>query len=220
MTKRIIVFTLGFDATAVLARITEIALQGDEEFVFLVPTKATERSENTILTIQQFINSLNTRGLKIIYEFIRVNENSVSDATQTTYDKLSTKNGSFIFDLSGGLRALVIIGYIVAQLLRNRVHEVSSRLESSNEKVIIPLFDLTRPTQAEIRILDKIDRNKELTQKEIAEDIDRKVSSVARVLMDLEAKGFVIKSNGKPSRYALTKIGSLILKSSSELKHC
>lgn len=105
MTKRIIVFTLGFDATAVLARITEIALQGDEEFVFLVPTKTTERSENTILTIQQFINSLNTRGLKIIYEFIRVNENSVSDAMQSTYDKLSTKNGSFIFDLSGGLRA-------------------------------------------------------------------------------------------------------------------
>lgn len=80
--------------------------------------------------------------------------------------------------------ALVIVGYIVAQLLRNRVHEVSSRLESSNEKVIIPLFDLTRPTQAEIRILDKINRNKELTQKEIAENIDRRVSSVARVLTD------------------------------------
>jgi hypothetical protein len=59
-----------------MARINEIAVQAGEEFVFLVPAKGSDRSENTILTIQQFINSVNIRGQKIIYERICVKENS------------------------------------------------------------------------------------------------------------------------------------------------
>jgi hypothetical protein len=55
--KRILIFTLGFDASAVIARFTEIEVKGTEELVFLVPSKSTDRSENTILSLQQFVNS-------------------------------------------------------------------------------------------------------------------------------------------------------------------
>jgi hypothetical protein len=55
--KRILIFTLGFDASAVIALFTEIEVKGTEELVFLVPSKSTDRSENTILSLQQFVNS-------------------------------------------------------------------------------------------------------------------------------------------------------------------
>jgi CRISPR locus-related DNA-binding protein len=137
--KRVLIFTLGFDASAVIAPFTEIKVKGTEELVFLVPAKSTDRSENTILSLQQFVNSLNIRGQHITHEFIRIKENLTDNAIQTVYTKLSAKKGRFIFDLSGGLRVLVLIAYAVAQLLRDRVDEVSLRLESSSEKVTMLL---------------------------------------------------------------------------------
>lgn len=211
MEKSVLIFTLGFDASAVIARFTEIEVKGTEEFVFLVPAKSTDRSENTILTLQQFINSLNLRGQHITCEFIRIKESLTEDAIQTVYTKLSAKQGHFIFDLSGGLRVLVLIAYTVAQLLRDRVDEVSLRSESSNEKVTIPLLELAKPSDAENRALDQIDKTRESTQRKMALRTDRKISSVSRVLSDLEAKGLVFKKEGKPSTYTLTKLGTLIL---------
>jgi CRISPR locus-related DNA-binding protein len=107
--RRILIFTLGFDASAVIARFSEIDIKGTE-LVFLVPAKSTDRSENTILSLQQFINSLNLRGQHIAVEFIRISRNLTDDAIQTVYTKLAAKQGRFTFDLSGGLRVLVLIG--------------------------------------------------------------------------------------------------------------
>jgi CRISPR locus-related DNA-binding protein len=208
--RRILVFTLGFDASAVIARFSEIEVKGTE-LVFLVPAKSTDRSENTILSLQQFINSLNLRGQHIAVEFIRINENLTDDAIQTVYTKLAAKQGRFTFDLSGGLRVLVLIGYTVAQLLLDRVDEVSLKLESSNEKVTMPLFRLDELTDAEYRVLEEVDKNRESTQRKIALRTDRKISSVSRVLYDLESKGLVFKKEGKPSIYSLTKLGNLML---------
>lgn len=215
----VLIFTLGFDASSVMARFTEMEVKGTEELVFLVPAKTTDRSENTILSIQQFINSLNLRGQPITGEFIRIKESLTEDAIQTLYTKLSAKQGRFIFDLSGGLRVLVLIAHIVAQLLRNRVDEVSLRLESSNEKVRIPLFELAKLTDAENRVLEEIDKNRESTQRKMALRTDRKISSVSRVLNDLEIKGLVLKKEGKPSTYNLTKVGSLILNWQNDTNH-
>lgn len=217
MEKRILIFTLGFDASAVIARFTEIEVKGTEELVFLVPAKSTDRSENTILSLQQFINSLNLRGQHIVVEFIRIKENLTEDAIQTVYAKLSAKQGRFTFDLSGGLRALVLIGYTVAQLLRDRVDEVSLRLESSNEKVTMPLLQLAELTDVEYRVLEEIDKNRESTQRRMALRTDRKISSVSRVLSDLESKGLIFKKEGKPSIYSLTKLGNLILQRQKDL---
>jgi CRISPR locus-related DNA-binding protein len=182
------------------------------EFIFLVPENTTGRSENTFLMIKQFMDVLNTRGPKIKYEFVHINEEYVKKSLQVAYDKLSEKKGHFIFDLSGGLRVLVITAYILAQLLRNRVLELSCRVENSSKKVTLPLLPLFKLTQADVRILKKIFKDKESTQREIASDIGRKISSVSRVIMDLEMQGFVSKMEGKPSRYVLTELGSLILK--------
>jgi CRISPR locus-related DNA-binding protein len=195
-----------------MTRFTEIEVSGAEDLVFIVPAKTTDRSENTILSIQQFINSLNLRGEHLSVEFIRIKENPTDDAIQTVYTKLSAKTGRFIFDLSGGLRALVLIAFSVAQLLRTRVDEVSLRLESSNEKVTMPLFELARLTDAENRVLEEIDKNRESTQRKMARRTDRKISSISGVLTDLESKALVFKKEGKPSVYNITTIGSLILK--------
>jgi len=209
--KRILIFTLGFDASSVIARFSEIEFKRTEELVFLVPAKSTDRSENTILSLQQFINSLNLRGQHITSEFIRIKENSPDEAIETVYTKLSTKQGRFIFDLSGGLRVLVLIAYTVAQLLRERVEEVSLRLESNSEKVTMPLLELSKLTDAEYRVLEEIDKNRESTQRKMALRTDRRISSISRILTDLETKGLIFKKDGKPSIYNPTKLGSLVL---------
>jgi CRISPR locus-related DNA-binding protein len=108
-----------------MAQLSEIAIKRHEELVFLVPAKPSEKSENTILNIQQFINSLKARGQNINYEFIQIKENSTEHAILITYNALSEKEGHFIFDLSGGLRVLVLVAFTVALLLRERVDEVS-----------------------------------------------------------------------------------------------
>jgi hypothetical protein len=59
--KKLLVFTLGFDASADMARFTEKEVKDAEEPVLLVPAKSTDRSENTIPSLQQFISSVNFR---------------------------------------------------------------------------------------------------------------------------------------------------------------
>jgi hypothetical protein len=93
---RVIIFTLGFDTTAIMARISELGIIGDDEFIFLVPEKTTGRSENTFLMIKQFMDVLNTRGPKIKYEFVHINEGYLNKSLQAAYDKLSEKKGHFI----------------------------------------------------------------------------------------------------------------------------
>jgi DNA-binding Lrp family transcriptional regulator len=53
----------------------------------------------------------------------------------------------------------------------------------------IPLLQIAKITDVEIRILKKIQADGESTQRKIARDTDRKVSSVSRILTDLEANG-------------------------------
>jgi DNA-binding MarR family transcriptional regulator len=77
---------------------------------------------------------------------------------------------------------------MVALLLGDRVQEVSSRLEK-RKKSGIPLLQIAKITDVEIRILKKIQTDGESTQRQIARDTNRKISSVSRILTDLEAKG-------------------------------
>jgi DNA-binding MarR family transcriptional regulator len=77
---------------------------------------------------------------------------------------------------------------MVALLLGDRVQEVSSRLEK-RKKSGISLLQIAKITDVEIRILKKIQADGESTQRQIARDTNRKISSVSRILTDLEANG-------------------------------
>lgn len=97
-------------------------------------------------------------------------------------------------------------------MLRDRVDEVSLRLENSSEKVSVPVLELAKPSETEVRILKEIYKSREPTQRKMARNLDRKISSISRTLARLETKGLVTKKEGKPSVYSLTRLGSLMLK--------
>jgi predicted transcriptional regulator len=52
----------------------------------------------------------------------------------------------------------------------------------------------------------------------MARNMDRKISSVSRILEDLQAKALILKKYGKPSMYNITDMGRLMLTRQSKQK--
>ncbi|PSN89775.1 hypothetical protein B9Q03_08195 [Candidatus Marsarchaeota G2 archaeon OSP_D] len=208
--SKALVFTLGFDVTHVLTRLTEIGLEGKERLIFILPKNKKERAEASVTAMQAHINALNSRGFKLSGEFLRVEEHDFLKAVSELYHKLESFDELYI-ELSGGLRILNLALYTASLLLGGKIRQMSTKLETDGSTVT-----LTRPPplilkQYEKTLLEALRQEK--TIPELSKEIKKSKTSVYRTLEKLEANGLVGSSGTHPTKYVITTIGELILKS-------
>ncbi|MEM0272587.1 MAG: CRISPR-associated CARF protein Csa3 [Thermoprotei archaeon] len=207
-----LVFTLGFDVSAVVAKISEVGLGGDEEIVVVTVKSDSGRARLGVTTVKSHVEVLNSRGMRLKFRVVELEPERGDPLLdlEKLYDVL--KGSSDVsFELSGGMRYCVLLCYMVALLLGDSVRDVSTRLESSGVAVGLPILRAVSPTSVEIKVLVELSRGG-ATQRDLAERLGRKMSSVSRVLAGLVEKSLVAVNSGKPKSYAVTPLGKIYLK--------
>src|SRR5579875_374896 len=209
-TSKALVFTLGFDVTHVLTRLTEIGLEGKERLIFILPKNKKERAEASVTAMQAHINALNSRGFKLSGEFLRVDEHDFLKAVSELYHKLEGFDELYI-ELSGGLRILNLALFTASLLLGGKVRQISTKLETDGSTVT-----LTRPPplilkQYEKTLLKALKHEKTIS--ELSKEVKKSKTSVYRTLEKLEANCLVGSSGTHPTKYTITTIGELMLES-------
>jgi CRISPR locus-related DNA-binding protein len=205
-----IVFTLGFDVTSVIATLSGTGLEGKEHLVFIVPATLTSRAVSSQKSLENHLEVLNARGFKLTYEFLSVREDDSAGAIAHIYNTL-VKYDEILVELSGGLRYLILVTYLAAMVLRQRVREVAVRLESDGRRVLIPLLEPSKLTQSDARMLRELKSAGYQNQRQLATSIGRRISSVSRTLARLEKMGFVSSRGSRPSTFGITLLGEVFL---------
>lgn len=205
-----IVFTLGFDVTSIVARLSETGLEGREQLIFIIPTTSSPRAISSQKAIENHISVLNARGFKLTYQFLAVEDQNSSEAVASIYSALASFDEIFM-DLSGGLRFLIVTTFLAAMALRHRIKEVVMRLESDGRRVTIPLFEPGKLTRAEANVLVELKSSGSRNQRQLAASVSRRVSSISRTLARLEKMGFVISTGSHPTVFRITPLGEIFL---------
>jgi CRISPR locus-related DNA-binding protein len=214
--SKALVFTLGFDVTHVLTRLTEIGLEGKEKLIFVLPKDKKERAEASVSAIQAHINALNSRGFKLSGEFLRVDEHDFLKAVRELYQALEGFDELFV-ELSGGLRILNFALFTASLLLGEKVKRMSTKLETDGSNVALTQLPLVTLKQNEKALLQALKGEKTIS--ELSKEVKRNKTSVYRTLEQLEEKGLVKPSETHPVRYSITALGELILDSQKWLNH-
>jgi CRISPR locus-related DNA-binding protein len=205
-----IVFTLGFDVTSVIARLSEMELSGREHLVFVVPELSSPRAIASQKALENHIAVLNSRGFKITFEFLKVEENDAAKAAAIIYNALS-RHENIVVELSGGLRYLILVTFLAAMALRGRVEEVATRLESDGRHIVIPTLEPSPLTTPDARVLEELRASGPQNQRQLAASVGRRVSSISRSLSKLEKMGFVNSSGSHPCSYSISPLGKIFL---------
>lgn len=215
-TSKALVFTLGFDVTHVLTRLTEIGLQGKEKLIFVLPKNKKERAEASVSAIQAHINALNSRGFKLSGEFLRVDEHDFLNAVRKLYQELEGFDEVYV-ELSGGVRILNFALFTASLLLGKKVKQMSTKLETDGSNVALTQLPLVTLKQNEKALLQALKCEKTIS--ELSKEVKRNKTSVYRTLEQLEVKGLVKPSATHPVRYSITALGELLLDSQKWLNH-
>jgi CRISPR locus-related DNA-binding protein len=208
---RTLVFTLGFDVTAIIARLSEAILTGREHLIFIVPETPSPRAVATQKSIESHLAVLNTRGFSLSSEFLRVKEGDLSNAIAQTLEALD-KHERILVELSGGLRYLILATYVASCLLKDKVEMLSTRLETDGSQVTIPLMESDKLSPADFRLLQDLRSLGRATQRELVSVVGRRISSVSRIVARLQRRGLVEVSGSHPRIYALSSLGEVFLK--------
>jgi CRISPR locus-related DNA-binding protein len=210
MTAKAIVFTLGFDVTSIITRLSEIGLEGDEHLIFIVSESSSQRALATQKSLENHIAMLNSRGFKLTYEFLKLNEDTPILSIANTYRVLS-KHQNIIVELSGGMRYLILVTFLAAMIVGGNVLEVATRLESDSRHITIPIFEPKPLTHPEARVLKELKETGPQNQRQLAAILGRKISSISRSLAKLTKAGFTSISPSHPRVYTITPLGEIFL---------
>jgi len=206
---RAIVFTLGFDTTAVITGLSEFGVRASDNVIFITFEPSSARSISAQKAAEVHIAALNSRGLGLSHQFIQVNDNQGSTMSEIhnalkCFDEIH-------FDISGGMRYVSIITYLCASLLGDRTKSISVKLESDGRRIYLPQLKMERPSSVEIKVLGEL-RGNPTNQRQLANVLNRRVSSISRTLDTLEKSGMIETSNSHPKVYSITKYGEIFLK--------
>ncbi|MGQ9719405.1 MAG: CRISPR-associated CARF protein Csa3 [Nitrososphaerales archaeon] len=205
-----IVFTLGFDVTSVIARLSEMGLAGREHLVFVVPESSSSRAIASQKTLENHITVLNSRGFKLTFEFLKVEEDDAAKAVAMIYKALS-RHENIVVELSGGLRYLILATFLAAMALRGHIDEVATRLESDGRHIMIPILEPSPLTTPDAKVLEVLKSSVPQNQRQLATAIGRRISSISRSLSKLEKMGFVNSSVSHPRSYSVSPLGEIFL---------
>ncbi|RLE85718.1 MAG: hypothetical protein DRJ39_01165 [Thermoprotei archaeon] len=216
---RVLIFSLGFDISGVVSALTSMPLKSGDELVFVIPRKDNERSIRARGEIENFLRLLSTRGLRLNYRYLMVNEENIEDILKELFNLITNSSGDIYIEATGGVRSIVVAMTIAAIIFRDKIKEFHTIAETTGNRVKVPLvpYDIFR--------LDKVDRQilklafecgGVITTPYIEEQLEIPKSTATRRLHKLREKGLLIQIAKKPARFSLTSIGEFL--SSLEVK--
>ncbi|MGQ9720270.1 MAG: CRISPR-associated CARF protein Csa3 [Candidatus Jordarchaeum sp.] len=209
--KKCVFLTLGFDAGIFLSSIAIHNVLKNDKYIFIVPEDQSERGTLAEQEVLTNINYLKSRGIHIEHEFLRITEEDIWNAVLRIVEKINEHSEyDVFFDLSGGMRCIIIIALLAAITSKNKVKTLVTIQEKKGQRIEIPLF-LEMPKTHKIQILKKV-ANQASTLEQIAHDLNKDESSTSRTINKLvEEKFLERKREGRTYTYTISNLGKLFL---------
>jgi len=211
--SKVVVFTLGFDTTAITTKLVETTLEPRDAIVLIVPNTESERATAAIKSIEGLLEILRSRGLNLRLYVITVNELSFVESVATIYKTIASLNAVHVeIDVSGGMRVLGLATYTAATLLAS-THpalrpnmRLTLRLESNGAEThaVLPLLEIPN----NLDLLKTIQEEPDHRLSVLSAKLRRDISTLSRQIRVLREKGLIVE--GEP-RYEISELGRLFL---------
>ena len=207
---RLIILTLGFDEKFAVRGILRYAPKPDDVVAIITASPLVEKAEKALKTLLDILKSY--AGIENI-EIIEVDISNPESAKYRIKEVISKHECELIANLSGGMRALIIVT-LAAVLSSNR--EVLIELETENLENVITLdSEFFRPepiNESDKRILRKISEIGEAKLDEFADVIGKSRTTTYRILKKLVNTGYLEeKKVGRSMVYLLSSKGKMIV---------
>lgn len=205
-----LVATIGFDEKfairAIIKHISEI-----ERFIAVTSVPVDSRVSKALGLVEQFLNTYISGAEKKIEVYkVEVDVRNPYDAIAVLRREIFEKfAGSYIVNLSGGMRALVVI--ILAALVVSGIRGIIEiELENFLGTVEIDpkLFYIGKLSETRVKIIREIAKRRKVTYKDIIRELELPRATVFRELKLLRTLGLInVEKEGKNSFYYLTDLG-------------
>lgn len=207
--KTTLIATLGFDEKFCYRAILRHGIkEGDE--IILMTAEIVEKVEKAYEWIKKLIQS--SYSDKVVVQLIEVDVKSPVDAIKKVAEIIEKAEGKIIVNLSGGMRALVIIA-LLACIMNPKVNiEIETEDFSSLLEIPNSLLSLVKSklSDSNMEIILAI-RDGLRTVHEIAKSVRKDESTVRRQIQELEKMGLIAVEKRKPLVVNLTKLAELFL---------
>jgi len=211
--SKTLLMPIGYDTGGILRALSDHQLQSEDKFIFIIPGTETDPTRTMRAQVEQALSVLASRGIKLEYEFVIVDENDFAKTFSTLVDKIVTERGrQVIVEIAGGLRVIGLALLLAAITLPNRVRQVYAIAESSSRRVTIPLPSPgARMNSSSIALVKELGRGVD-TMYQLSQALAKDKSTLNRQIRRLVDDGLVEqRREGKAIRYSLTLFGSTYL---------
>ncbi len=210
--KKCIFISLGFDTSSVMKAFAEYNLHSGDKFIFVTPHAKHPRKKASKEDIRNLIEALLSRGVKLDYIFLTVNEESPKDMILQIIKVILNHSDCHIYlEASGGIRAICVAMYIAGNVFSDRVKRCSAVLETTGKKINFPFITLpaSLPSALETDLQEVRSTEGEVSLADLAIKMEKDRSTLSRQLNELEDYGLIERKSKKPATYALTLAGKL-----------
>lgn len=209
--KTTLIATLGFDERFCYRAILRHGIKEGDEIV-LITAEIVEKVEKAFEWIKKLVQT--SFSDKVVVRIIQIDVRSFEKSIKTILDTLDSAEGRIIVNLSGGMRALVIIMLIACIMRPKKDMSIEIETEDLSSLLTVPkeLLQLIKesPSIIHLEIL-KIVKNGIKKAESISKELKRDASTVRRHLAELEKVGLIKVEKRKPLIVSLTNLAELFV---------
>jgi len=152
--KKCIIMSLGYDTSALMSTLAEYRVESDDKFVFVIPSTSSSRQQVTIGEIEKTLRVLESKGLRLEFQFLEIDEHHLEEAVLSIASKIVENLTREIYvEASGGLRGICIALYIAAAYFSELVIGFHTIAETTGKRVNVPISTLSTDLKGVYRTL-------------------------------------------------------------------
>lgn len=212
MKNKCILIPIGFDLSGVFRVFSEYCLQTGDKIIFVFPSAENERGRATKADIEKTLLTFASRGIKIAYEIMTVNENNFAETLKQLCEKvIEVKEYDVFVEITGGLRVICVALAIITVLMPEHIKKTFVVTETSGKRLEVPIISIINDlTQVERNLLCKISSGA-TTIDALSVQLNKERSTLSRQLENLTKAGLIERhKKGRVQKYNLTTIGEIL----------
>jgi len=209
--KTTLIATLGFDEKFCYRAILRHGIkEGDE--ILLITAEIVERVEKAFEWIKRLVQTSFSDRVKI--SLIKVDLKAPERSIKAISDQISSADGRVVVNLSGGMRALVVM--VLLACIMSSKREISLEIETEDFSHLLTISgDLLRlvrrpPSSIHLEIL-KLVKGGVRKSESISKELRKDASTIRRHLAELEELGLLEAEKRKPLIVRPTKLSELFI---------
>jgi CRISPR-associated protein Csa3 len=209
--KTTLIATLGFDEKFCYRAILRHGIKEGDEIV-LITAEIVDKVEKAYDWIKKLVQT--SFSDKVAVRLLQLDVKSVEKSIKAVSELVDSAEGRLIVNLSGGMRALVIIVLIACIMKARKDMTIEIETEDFSSLLLISngLLRVIRepPSNIHLEILNLV-KNGVRKAESISRELKRDTSTVRRHLAELERMGLIEAEKKKPLVVRLTSLADLFV---------